>query len=108
MMTATLHFDASLSAMIRGTTSSNGPGGTGTTILIVRFGNSSPAANVLVMAARQTAVQSQVISDKPSRVVIRCLPPIGQEGLSQPIFVGDCAFRREPCHGANVPAGRRR
>src|SRR5258708_33488707 len=108
MITAMLHFDASFSAMIRGTTSNNGPGGTGTTILIVRLGKSSTAANLVVMPARQTAVQSQVISEERSCGVIRGFLQLAKNGRRSQVFVGGFSFKRRTCDGANCPGGARR
>src|SRR5690349_23807858 len=100
MITAMLHFDASFSAMIRGTTSNNGPAGTGTTILIVRLGKSSTAANLVVMAARQTAVQSEVINEARSCGVIVCLLQLAKSGSRSQFLVGDCVVEYRPCHEA--------
>src|SRR5262249_28112938 len=64
IMTGTPHLDESFSPMIRGTTSSSGPGGVGTTILIARSGYPSAVAGLVVAPVRQIAVKRQATSDE--------------------------------------------
>src|SRR5258708_32314725 len=85
MMTGTPHFEDSLSATIRGTTSNNGPGGTGTTILIVRLGNSSAAVEPLAVAARQAAAPRQVTSEGRNRAFMDCHLPLVETDTSSPL-----------------------
>src|SRR6185437_4570774 len=66
MMTGTPHRADSFAAMIRGRTSNSGPGGTGTTILIVRLGKSSAAAAPRAVATivKMAAMRQVVIEER--------------------------------------------
>src|SRR5437016_1198047 len=101
MMTGTFHFADSLSATIRGTTSSNGPGGTGTMILIVRWGKSSAAiAPPGVVAIVHMAATRQVAIEERTRWLIDRLLQVAMQRSNQ---LRDIRALSGGCHGANVP-----
>src|SRR5689334_15852585 len=101
MMTGTFHFADNLSVTIRGTTSSNGPGGTGTTILIVRWGKSSAAiAPPDVVAIAHMAATRQVAIEERARWLIDRLLRLAVQRSNQ---WRDIRALSESCHGANVP-----